>query len=97
MSRPNANGLPKGLRKDLKGFFIDYYFKQGGLKRRKRVRLGNVSLEKAIRVLTKHEDAVAEGKFLGVGTPKVIHFLKPQIAFCSIQNPGKRPITRTAG
>ena len=88
---------PKGLRKDLKGFFIDYYFKQGGLKRRKRVRLGNVSLEKAIRVLTKHEDAVAEGKFLGVGTPRY-SFLEAADSFLQYsESRGKRPITRTAG
>lgn len=70
MARPNANGLPKGLRKDPRGFFIDYYFWEGGLRKRKRIRLGKVTLEKAVRILTKHEDAVAEGKFLGVQSPR---------------------------
>jgi integrase len=69
MARPNANGLPKGLRKDPRGYFIDYYYFEGGIRKRKRIRLGNVTLEKAVRLLTKHEDAVAEGKFLGAQAP----------------------------
>ncbi len=39
MSRPNVHGLPQFLRKDEKGYFLDYNMREGGRRNRKRVRL----------------------------------------------------------
>lgn len=65
MSKPNVHGLPQFLRKDEKGYFLDFYLKEDGKKIRKRVRLGQIPLEKAKRVLAQHMQAIVEGKFLG--------------------------------
>ncbi len=64
MSKPNVHGLPQFLRKDEKGYFLDYYLKEGRQRIRKRVRLGQIPLEKARKVLAQHMQAIVEGKFL---------------------------------
>jgi hypothetical protein len=64
MSRPNAHGLPQFLRKDGKGYFKDYYIKEGGGKIRKRVRLGPISLVQAKKILAQNMIEMVEGKFL---------------------------------
>jgi integrase len=71
MSKPNVHGLPQFLRKDEKGYFLDYYLKEGGGRVRKRVRLGHIPLEKARRVLAQHMQAIVEGKFLEEDKPSV--------------------------
>ncbi len=64
MSKPNVNGLPPYLRKDEKGYFLDYYLKEGGIKVRKRVRLGLVPLVQAKKILVQNMVELAEGKYL---------------------------------
>ena len=71
MSRPNVHGLPQYLRKDGKGYFLDYYTKEGGVKSRKRVRLGQIPLEKARRILGQHMQAIVEGELLAPERPKI--------------------------
>jgi integrase len=71
MSRPNVHGLPQYLRKDEKGYFLDYYVKEGGGRTRKRVRLGNIPLEKARRILAQHMLAIIEGELLAPKRHKV--------------------------
>jgi integrase len=64
VGKPNAHGLPQHLRKDDKGYFLDYYLETDGIKRRKRVRLGLVSFELVKRVYAKHLEAMIENRFL---------------------------------
>lgn len=71
MSRPNVHGLPQYLRKDGKGYFLDYYVKEGGGRARKRVRLGYMPLEKARRILAQHMQAIIEGELLVPERPKI--------------------------
>ena len=49
MSRPNVHGLPQFLRKDEKGYFLDYFITEGGLRKRKRVRLGEIPVARPRR------------------------------------------------
>jgi len=74
MSRPNAHGLPPFLRKDDKGYFLDYFIQDGGLKKRKRVRLGQIPLAQAKRVLAQHMQALVERKFLEPSKPRASFF-----------------------
>lgn len=71
MSKPNVHGLPQFLRKDEKGYFLDYYLKEGGERIRKRVRLGQIPFEQARRILAQHMQAIVEGKFLGKEKPSI--------------------------
>ncbi len=71
MSRPNVRGLPQHLRKDEGGYYLDYVVQEEGLRKRKRVRLGQVPLEKAKKVLAQHMQTIVEGKFLAVEMPKI--------------------------
>ncbi|HUO58663.1 MAG TPA: tyrosine-type recombinase/integrase [bacterium] len=64
MSRPNVHGLPQFLRKDDKGYFLDYFISEGGLKKRKRVRLGQIPLAQAKQVLAQHTREIVAGRFL---------------------------------
>jgi integrase len=64
VSRPNAHGLPPHLRKDERGYFLDYYLETDGIKRRKRVRLGQVPFDLVKRVYAKHLEAMIENRFL---------------------------------
>jgi len=71
MSRPNVHGLPQFLRKDEKGYFLDYNMREGGRRNRKRVRLGHIPLEKARRILGQHMQAIIEGELLAPERPKI--------------------------
>src|SRR5208283_5758473 len=71
MSKPNVHGLPQFLRKDEKGYFLDYRVEADGLSRRKRVRLGLVPLAQAKRVLAEHYQGIVNGKYLADEKPKV--------------------------
>ena len=64
MGKPNVHGLPPHLRKDERGYFLDYYLETDGIKRRKRVRLGLVSFDLVKRVYAKHLEAMIENRFL---------------------------------
>src|SRR5579871_804806 len=66
MSRPNVHGLPQHLRKDAGGYFLDYSVLEGGIEKRKRVRLGQVPLAQAKKVLALHMQEIVERKFLNV-------------------------------
>ena len=71
MSMPNVHGLPQHLRKDLRGYFLDYFIEEGGLKKRKRVRLGQIPLVQAKTVLAHHLKSMVEHKFLATEKPDV--------------------------
>ncbi len=71
MSKTNVFGLPQHLRKDSKGYFLDYYLLKGGLKKRKRVRLGFIPLVQAKLVLAQHLQEMVTGKFLVEEKPKI--------------------------
>jgi integrase len=71
MSKPNVHGLPQHLRKDLKGYFLDYFIAEGGLRKRKRVRLGHIPAVQAKLVLARHMNEIVSGKFLDVQKPEI--------------------------
>jgi len=71
MSQPNVHGLPQYLRKDEKGYFLDYWVKENGLSRRKRVRLGQIPVVQAKRILAEHLKEIMAGKFLPDDRPKI--------------------------
>ncbi len=71
MGKPNANGLPDHLRKDERGLFIDYFVQEGGIRKRKRVRLGHIPVAQARRVLAHHMESIVEEKFLAPEKPKI--------------------------
>src|SRR5258708_6071234 len=93
MSRPNVHGLPQYLRKDEKGYFLDYYLKGGGKRHRKRVRLGLIPLEKARRILAQHMQAIIEGELLAPERPK-ISFSEAADAFLDFSRSRKRSFLR---
>ncbi|HTC22479.1 MAG TPA: site-specific integrase [bacterium] len=64
MSKPNVHGLPQHLRKDAGGYFLDYFVQDGGLRNRTRVRLGQIPLAQAKKILAQHMQAIVEEKFL---------------------------------
>ncbi|MBN1106584.1 MAG: site-specific integrase [Deltaproteobacteria bacterium] len=70
MGKPNANGLPEHLRRDAKGLYIDYFVQEGGFRKRKRVRLGQVPVVQAKRILATHMQAILENRFLAPQRPK---------------------------
>jgi integrase len=71
MSKPNVHGLPQHLRKDGKGYFLDYFTTEGGLRKRKRVRLGQIPASQAKRILAEHTKEIVAGEFLPSDKPKV--------------------------
>jgi len=71
MSRPNVHGLPQFLRKDEKGYFLDYFVDEGGIKKRKRVRLGQIPVAQAKKVLAQHMQEIVKGKYLAPEKPEV--------------------------
>jgi integrase len=71
MSKPNVHGLPSHLRKDAEGYFLDYFILEGGLKKRKRVRLGHVPLAQAKKILAQNMTDMLEQRFLEVDRKKV--------------------------
>lgn len=74
MAKPNVNGLPQHLRKDAKGYFLDYFVEAGGEKKRKRVRLGQIPAAQAKLILAKHMQEIVTGKFLAEGKPEATFF-----------------------
>jgi len=64
MSKPNVHGLPQHLRRDDGGYFLDYFVLEEGVRVRKRVRLGQIPLPQAKKVLAQHMQAIVENKFL---------------------------------
>jgi integrase len=71
MSKPNVHGLPQHLRKDDKGYFLDYFVMDGGLRKRKRVRLGLIPVAQAKRILAEHTKEIVAGEFLPGDKPKM--------------------------
>lgn len=71
MSRPNVHGLPQFLRKDSKGYYLDYRVEADGLSKRIRVRLGQIPLAQAKKVLAEHAQELVSGKYLEAEKPKV--------------------------
>jgi integrase len=71
MSQPNVHGLPQYLRKDARGFFLDYRVEVDGLIKRKRVRLGQIPAAHARRVLAEHLKEIVAGKYLAEDKPRV--------------------------
>lgn len=71
MSKPNVYGLPQHLRKDDGGYFLDYFIQEGGVRKRTRVRLGQIPLPQAKKVLAQHLQAIVENKYLAPEKPKV--------------------------
>ncbi len=74
MAKPNVHGLPQHLRKDGAGYFLDYFVREDGLRRRKRVRLGNIPLAQAKRILAQSMGDMAEEKYLAPDKPQVGFF-----------------------
>ncbi len=70
MSQPNVHGLPQYLRKDGRGYFLDYRVEVEGLVKRKRVRLGQIPAAQAKRVLAEHLKEIVAGKFLADERPR---------------------------
>ena len=66
MSRPNVHGLPQHLRKDGRGYFLDYDIREGEIEKRKRVRLGQIPLTQAKKVLAQHMQEIVDKRFLSV-------------------------------
>jgi integrase len=64
MSTPNVHGLPPHLRKDDAGYYLDYSIKEGGKRKRKRVRLGPIPLVQAKKILARNMVEMVEGKYL---------------------------------
>ena len=71
MSKPNVHGLPQHLRKDAGGYFLDYFVQEEGVKKRKRVRLGQIPFAQAKRVLAQHMQSIVENDFLAPEKPKI--------------------------
>jgi integrase len=74
MSRPNVHGLPQHLRKDVGGYFLDYFVQDGGNRKRVRVRLGQIPMVQAKKVLAQHMKTIVEEKYLGPDKAKVTFF-----------------------
>ena len=71
MSKHNVHGLPQHLRKDKGGYYLDFLVQEEGVRKRKRVRLGLIPLEKAKRVLSQHMQAIVEERYLEDTKPKI--------------------------
>jgi len=72
MSRPNVYGLPTHLRKDDAGYFLDFFVQEKGVNKRKRIRIGQVPLVQAKRVLGQYMQEIVERKFFA--TDKLLFF-----------------------
>ena len=71
MSKPNVHQLPRYLRKDNGGYFLDFPVLTGGVKKRKRVRLGHISQNQALRILSQHLREIVEKRFIPEEKPKI--------------------------
>ena len=71
MSKPNVHGLPQHLRKDSGGYFLDFFIQEEGVSKRKRVRLGQIPLPQAKKVLAQHMQEIVENSYLAQERPKI--------------------------
>lgn len=74
MSRTNVHGLPNHLRKDGKGYLLDFFVQEDGVSKRKRVRLGEIPLAQAKLILAQNHRAILEQRFMAPEKPKVMFF-----------------------
>ena len=93
MSKPNVHGLPQHLRRDDGGYFLDYIVQEEGVTRRKRVRLGQIPLAQAKKVLAQHMQAIVDNRFLASETPKLI-FSEAADAFLAYSRSMKKSFHR---
>ena len=89
MSKPNVHGLPQHLRKDDKGYFLDYFIREGGLRKRRRVRLGQVPAAQAKRVLAQQMQAIVEQKYFACEKPQTT-FLEAAESFLAYSKARKK-------
>ena len=89
MSRPNVHGLPQHLRKDVGGYFLDYFVQEQGVTKRKRVRIGQVPMAQAKLVLATHMQAIVEQRFLATEKPKAT-FLEAADSFLAYSKARKK-------
>lgn len=93
MSKPNVHGLPQHLRKDGTGYFLDYFVAEGGLRKRKRVRLGHIPLAQAKKILAEYTKEIVAGEFLPTDKPKVT-FDEAADAFLAFSEARKKSFIR---
>jgi len=93
MSKPNVHGLPQHLRKDEAGYFLDYFVQEGGIRKRVRVRLGEIPLVQAKKVLAQHMQDIVGKKFLEPNKPKAC-FYEAADAFLAYSKSRKKSYTR---
>jgi len=93
MSKPNVHGLPQHLRKDDAGYFLDYLVQAEGVIRRKRVRLGQIPLPQAKKVLAQHMQAIVDNRFLNSEIPKLT-FNEAADSFLAFSRSRKRSFHR---
>ena len=63
--------MPQHLRKDDQGYFLDFFVQEEGLKKRKRVRLGQIPLAQAKKILVEHLREMVVGQFMASEKPEV--------------------------
>lgn len=95
MGKPNVHGLPEHLRKDAKGFFIDYFLQDGEVRRRKRVRLGHIPAAQAKRILAEHLSAIMDERFLAPEKPRIT-LMRPPRGSWPTRKPEKRASDATS-
>ncbi len=93
MSKPNVHGLPQHLRKDEGGYFLDYFVQEGGSRKRKRVRLGQIPFAQAKKVLAQHMQTIIEEKYIQ-GTGPKITFSEAADAFMAYSRSRKKSFDR---
>ncbi len=93
MSKPNVHGLPQHLRKDEGGYFLDYFVQEEGVTRRKRIRLGQISLVQAKKVLAQHMQAIVDNRFLDLEMP-TLTFSEAADAFLDFSRSRKKSFHR---
>jgi integrase len=93
MAKPNVHGLPQHLRKDGAGYFLDYFVRENGLRKRKRVRLGNIPLAQAKKILAQNMGDIADEKYLAQDKPKA-GFFEAADAFLAYSNARKKSHAR---
>ncbi|SRR5665213_779379 len=93
MSKPNVHGLPQHLRKDEGGYFLDYFVQDGGVRKRNRVRLGQIPFVQAKRVLAQHMQAIVGEKYIQGTAPKIT-FNEAADAFMAYSRSRKKSFDR---
>jgi integrase len=71
------------------GYFLDYFIQEDGVKKRKRVRIGQVPMVQAKKVLAQHMQDIVEQRFFGSEKPKVT-FLEAADSFLAYSKARKR-------